>query len=79
MYGSFVRTGEGNGGKHEQNARGHHLIFTLGDAIEIERRHGVGSYEALERQHLLSHDSFICATRLVYMCDMTHSYVHHME
>jgi len=29
--------------------------------------------------HLLSmwHDSFICVTRLIHMCDMTHSYVWH--
>ena len=24
------------------------------------------------------HDSFICVTRLIHMCDMTHSYVWHM-
>ena len=43
--------------------------------------HGVGCYEALERQHLLWHDLFICATWLIYMrpihmCDMSRPFVH---
>ena len=29
------------------------MVLALGDAVEVQRRHGVGSDEAFEREHLL--------------------------